>query len=275
MTSKVVNLVGNSAELASDDRGLAYGDGLFETILVHAGELVWWNEHWQRLTQGAGVLKIQLPDEAIILNACNKLLEKADRCVLKIILTRGSGGRGYAVPEKQDPRIIISVHPAPSPISEPVNLRWCETQLACQPVLAGIKHLNRLEQVLARNEWQDENVFEGLMCDAEGNVVCATSANVFVKIEGRWLTPKIDRAGIAGIARAWVLKQWPQVQEARLSRLQIGQAEAVFICNAVRGILAVKRLEDREYPVDGDILGLQSQLAKEQAAFAMGEHSGS
>jgi len=195
--------------------------------------------------------------------------------VLKIILTRGSGGRGYAIPDNQDPRIIISLHPAPASILEAVNLRWCETRLACQPQLAGMKHLNRLEQVLARNEWQDENVFDGLMCDTEANVVCATSANVFVKIGGRWLTPKMDRAGIAGIARAWVLKQWSQVQEAHLSRLQIDQAEAVFVCNAVRGILAVKRLGDREYPVNGDIADLQNRLAKEQAAFAMGEHSGS
>ena len=275
MTSMVINLAGIEKEFSHNDRGLAYGDGVFETILVHEEKPVWWCEHWQRLIRGAEILNIRTPDEAIVSNACNRLLINANHGVLKIILTRGSGGRGYAVPDDQDPRIIISLHPAPAPILETVNLHWCETQLACQPALAGIKHLNRLEQVLARNEWQDANIFDGLMCDTEGNVVCATSANVFASIDGRWLTPKIDRAGIAGIARAWVLRQWPQAQEAHLSRLQIEQADAIFICNAVRGILAVKRLGDREYPVHGDIPDLQNRLAKEQPAFAMGEYSGS
>ncbi len=275
MSAKVINFAGDEVQLASNDRGLAYGDGVFETILIHEGGPVWWDEHWHRLLRGAEVLKIQTPDEATVRKVCIPFLVNIKRGVLKIILTRGSGGRGYAVPEKQDPRIILSLHPAPLPVPIAVNLRWCETQLSCQPVLAGIKHLNRLEQVLARNEWQDANIFDGLMCDTEGNVVCASSANIFARIDGQWRTPKIDRSGIAGIARAWVLKHWPHVREAHLSRLQIDQAEAIFICNAVRGILAAKRLGGREYPVHADILDLQSQLAKEQAAFAIGEHCGS
>jgi 4-amino-4-deoxychorismate lyase len=275
MTDLVINLLGEEVEFALNDRGLTYGDGVFETILLHAGKLVWWREHWQRLARGASVLKIKTPDEAIVRSASQHFLANADTGVLKIILTRGSGGRGYAVPENQDPRIIISMHPAPSPIHSAVNLRWCETRLARQPLLAGIKHLNRIEQVLARNEWQDRNIFEGLMCDTEGNVVCATSANIFAKIRGQWLSPKIDQAGIAGIARTWVLRQWPQVREAHLSRLQVEQAESIFICNAVRGILAVNSLEEKVFPVNQDIVDLQNNLAKEQPAFAIGEHSGS
>lgn len=273
-TTRVINLAGLEESFALNDRGLAYGDGVFETMLVHAGEPVWWSEHWQRLLLGAKVLKIPAPNESIVRNACQALLANHTHCVLKVILTRGSGGRGYAVPNNPEPKIIISVHTAPLPIQEAVTLRWCDTKLARQPLLAGLKHLNRLEQVLARNEWQDENIFDGLMCDTDGNLVCATSANVFVKIQGQWLSPKIDQAGIAGIARAWVFQQWPQAQEAHLSRLQAEQAEAIFICNAVRGILVVKRLGEVIFPVDQDILDLQSQLATEQPAFAMGEHRG-
>ena len=274
-TTRVINLAGEISDFALNDRGLAYGDGVFETLLVHAGGPVWWSEHWQRLLHGAEVLKIPAPNEAIVRNACHALLEKHTDCVLKIILTRGSGGRAYAAPHNPEPKIIISVHPAPTRIREPVTLRWCDTKLARQPLLAGIKHLNRLEQVMARNEWQDETIFDGLMCDTENKVVCSTSANLFVKIQGQWLTTVIDAAGIAGIARAWVLKQWPQAQEAHLSRFQIEQAEAIFICNAVRGILAVKRLGDAEFPADQDIRDLQSRLALEQPAFAMGESRGS
>jgi 4-amino-4-deoxychorismate lyase len=274
MKDIVMNLAGEKVNFGLNDRGLAYGDGVFETILVHAGEPVWWREHWQRFTRGAEVLKISAPNEIIVRHACNEILENSAHCVLKMIFTRGSGGRGYAAPAQQDPRMIISVHPAPVPIQQPVNLRWCDTKLSRQPLLAGIKHLNRLEQVLARNECQDETIFDGLMCDAEDNVTCASSANVFVKINGQWLTPKIEQAGIAGVARAWVLKKWPQAQEAYLSRLQVEQAEAIFICNAVRGILAVKRLGDIEFLADRDTRELQSQLVSEQPAFASGEHRG-
>lgn len=274
MKDVVINLAGEKADFGLNDRGLAYGDGVFETILVHEGELVWWNEHWQRLLRGAEVLKINAPEETVVRNACEKISENTTRCVVKIILTRGSGGRGYAIPANQDPRIIISLHPAPAPIQKAVDLRWCETRLSRQPLLAGIKHLNRLEQVVARNEWQDETIFDGLMCDTEANVVCATTANVFAKIHGHWLTPKIDHAGIAGVARTWVLGQWPHVQEALISRPEMEQAEAIFICNAVRGILVVNRLGDRVLPANRETLDLQSRLAKEQPAFASGDDSG-
>ncbi|MGH8107898.1 MAG: aminodeoxychorismate lyase [Arenimonas sp.] len=275
MTARVVNLAGDEADFGLNDRGLAYGDGVFETVLVHAGKPVWWEEHWQRLLRGAGVLKIPAPDENPLRKVCNELITDAERCVLKIILTRGSGGRGYAIPDEHDPRIIISVHPAPANARQAVNLRWCETRLARQPLLAGIKHLNRLEQVLARNEWQGSDIFDGLMCDMDNHVVCATSANVFARVQGQWLTPIIDQAGIAGIARSWVLKNLPQVREAHLSRVQIEQAEAIFICNAVRGILAVNRLGEHEIPGHPEVRDLQNLLAQEQAAFAIGEHSGS
>lgn len=275
MKSIVINFAGDEVNFALNDRGLAYGDGVFETILIHAGEPVWWHEHWQRLLRGAQVLKIPAPNESIVRDACNKLLKNSDRCILKIILTRGSGGRGYAAPPHPEPSLILSLHQAPATIREPVQLRWCETRLARQPLLAGIKHLNRLEQVLARSEWQDDSIFDGLMCDSDDNVVCTSSANVFVKIQGQWFSPKIDQAGIAGIARAWVFAHWPQVQEAHLSRLQIQHAEAIFICNAVRGILAVNRLGELAFPVHQDILDLQTRLALAQPAFAMGEHRGS
>lgn len=269
-----MNLAGLEKSFALNDRGLTYGDGVFETLLVHAGQPVWWQEHWQRLLFGARVLKIPEPDENIVLESCKELLAGERRCVLKIMLTRGIGGRGYSAPENPDPRIILSIHPAPEIIRDHISLRWCETRLAHQPLLAGIKHLNRLEQVLARNEWRAPTIFEGLMCDQVDNVVCATSANVFVKIDGQWQTPILDRSGIAGIARAWVLKQWPQVREAHLSRSQVERAGAVFICNAVRGILGVNRLGESVFAMDREIGELQSCLAMEQPGFASGEESG-
>lgn len=158
-----MNLAGEKKDFALNDRGLVYGDGVFETMLVHHGEAVWWREHWQRFTKGADVLKIAVPNESVVRQACHEIWVSPEQCVLKIILTRGIGGRGYSLPVPQDPRIIISRHPAPAPIQQAVNLRWCDTRLARQPLLAGIKHLNRLEQVLARSEWQDDSIFDGLL----------------------------------------------------------------------------------------------------------------
>nr|MBP8080876.1 aminodeoxychorismate lyase [Arenimonas sp.] len=203
--------------LEPDDRGLAYGDGVFETLLVHDGQPVWWSEHWSRLMHGAQVLGLPVPDQLLARRECESLLAGSSQAVLKIILTRGSGGRGYRAPENPLPTVIVSVHPAPPAVQDPVALRWCKTAIAIQPALAGIKHLNRLEQVLGRAEWNDPDIFDGIMCDTEDRVVCATSANLFALIGGRWLTPGVTRCGVAGIARAWVLANAADAVETDLS----------------------------------------------------------
>jgi 4-amino-4-deoxychorismate lyase len=258
--------------LEPEDRGLAYGDGVFETLLVHQGQPVWWHEHWQRLTHGVQVLGLPLPDQAQVRRECENLLAESPSAVLKIILTRGSGGRGYAVPTEPLATVVVSSHPAPPPLREPVALRWCQTTLAIQPALAGIKHLNRLEQVLARAEWQDPAIHDGLMCDGEDRVISATSANLFALVGGRWLTPGVARCGIAGISRGWLLDNVAEAAEADLSAAEVSHAEALFLCNAVRGILPVRRLGAREWPASEAVAAIQRQLAEAQPAFAVQEH---
>lgn len=253
------------------DRALAYGDGLFETLLVHAGEPVWWAQHWQRLQRGAAALVMDLPDEAVLREACRKLLEQAPaRCVLKIIVSRGSGGRGYRPPRAAEPVAILSRHPAPDAVG-PVRLRWCKLRWAAQPRLAGIKHLNRLEQVLARAEWTDPAIFDGLVLDAQDHVVSATSANVFALVQGRWCTPAVHGSGIAGLLRAWVLENVEGAVEADLTVTDLESAQAVFLCNAVRGILPVRQLGERVWPAHPAIAALSQALASAQPAFAMQE----
>lgn len=257
--------------LEPEDRGLAYGDGVFETLLVHQAQPVWWREHWDRLLRGARVLSLPVPDEAQVRRECESLLSDAPRAVLKIILTRGNGGRGYGAPEDPTPTVIISSHAAPPSSREPITLRWCQTALAIQPALAGIKHCNRLEQVLARAEWNDPQIADGIMCDTEDRVISATSANIFAYIGGRWLTPGVERCGIAGTARAWVLANNRSAAEADLSSAEISRADALFLCNAVRGILPVRRLGLREWPDHPALAKLQQQLADSQPAFAIQE----
>ena len=247
------------------DRGLAYGDGLFETMRVHRGDIPWLDAHLERLRNGARRLVIDLPDAAMLRAEIAVMCAEQDSAVLKLIVTRGTGGRGYAPPEHSEPSWVLSLHEAPSSL-QPVDVIWCKTTVADQPALAGIKHCNRLEQVLARREVVMANADEGLMCDASGNVVSATSANLFIHDGDGWCTPKVDRSGVAGICRDWLLRH-VQMRETVLGRAAVQRSSAVFLCNAVRGILPVRRLDAREWPDSAHVRALQRQLADAHPGF--------
>lgn len=263
---------GERAEgIPATDRGLAYGDGLFETMRAHAGNVPWWDAHWTRLQHGARRLSLSLPDRGQVLRASTELLAGED-AVLKLIVTRGQGGRGYAPPPDAVPNWILSRHPLPEVPTGGLVLRWCDTRLATQPLLAGIKHCNRLEQVLARTEWcnaaaLDRDADEGLMRSVDGDVVCATSANLFVLREGRWCTPAIERCGVAGICRQWLLDE-VDVHVTALEVADIERADAVFLCNAVRGILGVARLGACQWPMHEQVGRLQRRLAAVHPGFS-------
>lgn len=265
----IVLRAGERTALDPSDRGLAYGDGLFETLLVHRGETVWWEAHWVRLQRGAAALRIPLPDETALRREARTLIGGAERGVLKLILTRGPGGRGYATPHDARPTIVLSLHPAPPAPRDALKLRWCRTRLAIQPALAGLKHCNRLEQVLARAEWDDESIHEGLMCDSEGFVVGATAANLFARIDGRWLTPPVDRCGIAGVCRGWLLRSLDRAEEHRLHVDDVEAAETLFLCNAVRGILAVASLGARRWAPSGAVGTVAAALTAAEPGFAV------
>ncbi|WP_235893623.1 aminodeoxychorismate lyase [Cognatilysobacter lacus] len=251
--------------IAPADRGLAYGDGLFETMRAFRGELHWWDRHWARLRGGARVLGIELPTQAIVRDSLCALLDGRDG-VCKLLVTRGSGARGYA-PSAGPAFWSLSRHDAPEP-REHVQLRWCSTRLAIQPALAGIKHCNRLEQVLARAEWTPgETADEGLMLDIDGAVVSAVAGNVFLLDRDRWLTPAIDRCGVRGVCRGWAAQQL-DAYETRITPATLMGADAVFVCNAVRGILEVERLGDRSWTPHPQVAGLRQRLAADHPAFA-------
>jgi 4-amino-4-deoxychorismate lyase len=213
-------------------------------------------------------LDIALPEVNQVREAAVAACGGRPRGVLKLVLTRGEGGRGYAPPVDAAPLLLVSVHDAPARAPDPLAVRWCRTRLAIQPRLAGLKHLNRLEQVLARGEWVGDEFFEGLMLDTDGRVVGATAANLFVRSDGRWLTPPVHRCGIAGTMREWCLATLPAA-EAEIAPEQVETAEALFLCNAVRGILPVHRLGTRRWPADAAIAALRRQLAHAEPAFAM------
>ena len=253
--------------IAAHDRGRAYGDGVFETMRAHAGAVPWWDAHWARLVAGAQRLGMAVPSSEHAREQASALLAGRD-AVLKLLLARGAGGRGYAPAGGGKPAWSLSVHPLPAPFPAAITLRWCALRLAVQPALAGIKHCNRLEQVLARAEWSDTSIHEGLVCDLSGRLVSATAANVFLLQGQRWRTPDVGASGVAGVCRGWAIARL----EASIEQIEPGeveQADAVFVCNAVRGILPVARLGAREWSMHPQVAALQRRLAGEHPGFAM------
>ena len=194
------------AGMAADDRGLAYGDGLFETMRAHGGTLPWWPRHRARLLAGARRLGFPFPLDAhldaVLADALAKTVDAfGGEAVIKLLLTRGAGARGYLPVEPIEPTLILTASPVPAALDRSLDVDVLALRLAVQPALAGLKHLNRLEQVLGAREAAERGLDDGLMADADGFITCSTRANVFARLDGRWVTPPLDRAGVAGIAR--------------------------------------------------------------------------
>lgn len=239
------------------DRGLHYGDGLFETLAAQDGRARFLDWHLERLVESAARLAIPLPDTEVlraeIAAAC-----ATDRGIVKLIVTRGTGERGYRSPRRPEPmRIVIGLPwPAlpPAAWTSGVRVGWCRTRLGRNPTLAGIKHLNRLEQVLARAEWDDERMAESLMMDDRDRAICGTQTNLFALIGGRWTTPVLDQCGVAGVMRrafmTWAAERGDPAIERALPAADIADATAMLLTNAVIGAWPVSELAGRALAVD-------------------------
>lgn len=239
------------------DRGLQYGDGLFETLAVQDGHIRRLDPHLDRLRDGCARLRLPMPDEAMLRRELDRAAEGESRAVLKLILTRGPGGRGYRPPESPSVTRLVLRHAWPDYpadwYTQGIELRVCTTRLAVGSPLAGLKHLNRLEQVLARAEW-GEGAQEGLMLDAEDRVVEGTMSNLFASpAEGRLVTPDVSRSGVAGVTRRHILEraraEGLSVEVHSLTLEKLLESREVFVCNSIAGVWPVQRIGSRSYPV--------------------------
>ncbi len=238
------------------DRGFAYGDGVFRTIKMVGGLPQHWPQHYQKLVADCAAINIVCPSAELLMSDLSQLFladseTEYHPTVAKIIITRGEGNRGYTPPAITAPMRVVLKSDMPdypeSRFSEGVALTVCETRLAAQPKLAGIKHLNRLENVLARMEWHNPDIAEGVMLDMHDNVIECTAANIFARFGDALITPDLQQCGVAGITRqriielAPTLSLKPAVETFNLEKLY--QADEVVICNSLYGAWQVKAVQ--------------------------------
>jgi 4-amino-4-deoxychorismate lyase len=238
------------------DRGFAYGDGVFRTIKVVGGLPQHWPQHYQKLVADCAAINIVCPSAELLMSDLSQLFladteTEYHPTVAKIIITRGEGNRGYTPPPIIAPMRVVLKSNMPdypeSRFSEGVTLTVCETRLAAQPKLAGIKHLNRLENVLARMEWHNPDIAEGIMLDMHDNVIECTAANIFARFGNALMTPDLQQCGVAGITRQRVLDLAPalslkaSVEAFNLEELY--QADEVVICSSLYGAWQVKAVQ--------------------------------
>lgn len=267
------------------DRGLAYGHGLFESILYRESEVPLVERHLHRICHDAKVLGIEVKPlalETYLYQFINSLKEQGvTEGVIKIIVTAGTGGRGYAPPSQIEPSVICTYSPLPPDLPDQgrgITVRCCNHRLPINTALAGLKHLNRLDQVLAWAEWNSADYDEGLMLDSGDKLIEAISANIFINIDGNWLTPDLKDAGVCGVMRSLLLSEvfldsQMQVKVANIDIKQLNFCQEMFICNSIRGIVPVTAIYSaggkllKSLPRGEQTLMLRSQLISKYSHY--------
>ncbi len=253
------------------DRGLSYGDGIFETMswsfLKDKGQLgvEFWKRHLKRIEKSCLITKIKLPSTKLLNNFKAKILEKSfnsgiTQGILKIIITRGIGGRGYKYESNMQPTIIFLSFPRVdlnySLYSKGVRTRFCESLIFKNHQLAGLKHLNRLDSVMGRSEWNNKNFFEGILVDDKENIIEGTMTNIFFARGKMLFTPLINHSGIKGVMRQVIIEKskkfFEKVEEVEIKKTNINSYNEMFITNSILKIMPVRQLEKKKFKISRD-----------------------
>jgi 4-amino-4-deoxychorismate lyase len=249
----------NGAAVGVDpaDRGLAYGDGVFETMAAVGGTIARLALHLERLDESLTRLAIPCPPRAELEREIATLCPAHGRAVVKLIVTRGSGVRGYAPPPEPRPTRIVSVASWPDYpqqyYRDGIAVHVCALRLGINPALAGLKHLGRLEYVMAHLELRGLGVQQGLLLDTAGLVVGGSSSNVFVAKDGKLVTPAVARCGVSGVMRRAVLAESRELglhaEERELTLAELLAADEIFMTNAIFGIWPVASVDSQQFVV--------------------------
>jgi 4-amino-4-deoxychorismate lyase len=252
---QIVRVDGRPGDAISPlDRGLHYGDGLFETIACLRGRPRFLARHLERLAQGCTRLGIASPGPEALTREILTAADGTERAIVKVLLTRGvATARGYALQGQEMPTCVVLryafAQEDPTMTLAGVRVRLATLRLGENPALAGLKHLNRLEQVQARREWTDPGIAESLMFSAGGRLVSGVMSNVFLVEDSRLRTPRLDRCGVAGVMRAVAMSAARQagiaVEECVLEAQDLARAQEVFLTSALIGVRPVRELDGR------------------------------
>ena len=234
----------------AEDRGLAYGDGVFRTLRMQAGRPVCWERQYAKLQRDCSALKISCPSALVLFSELQQLGKTQPDGVAKIVITRGIATRGYAPSAQSEPTRILGLSSAaafPAEYSrQGVRMHVCKLRLGHQVLLAGVKHLNRLENVLAASEWQDQDIAEGLLSDVSGYVISGTRSNLFMLRSNILYTPSLSRCGVAGVQRDrvidWARQHGVPCKTVDFHLEELLQADEIFLVNSVFGLWPVREL---------------------------------
>lgn len=257
----------------ASDRGFQYGDGLFETVAIRNDAPRLWQYHMDRLSNGCKLLGIEKPADTELYEGVMHALRHSDvptaYSVAKIIVSAGVGRRGYGRPTATTPTVLFGAFPAaPPPVEsyvDGVDLALCRTRLASDSPTAGLKTLNRLEQVLARSEFIDTGEFEGLTMDADDNIICGTMSNVFFVTKKSISTPSLDHCGVAGVMRRHVIEilrgQGIDTHIQTVKLVDLKNFDEVFVSNSQFGVMPARSCADMRWPVGDTTRSVMSILA--------------
>ncbi|HUX89874.1 MAG TPA: aminodeoxychorismate lyase [Gallionellaceae bacterium] len=244
----------------ASDRGLMYGDGVFRTLLIRQGKPLLWPQHYSKLQHDCHALGIVCPSIQLLGAELEQLVESRPDAIAKIVITRGPATRGYAPSVNPQVTRILSVSAVPeypdSYATQGISVYICKLRLGHQPRLAGIKHLNRLENVLAAAEWNDEHIAEGILLDEDEHVIEGTRSNLFLVRDGKLYTPDLSKCGVAGLQRDRVIAYARQhrmvCKVAELQMDDLLSADEIFVVNSVIGLWPVRdihRFSSKHFPV--------------------------
>ena len=259
------------------ERGLHYGDGLFETIACIGGRPRFLDLHLARLTRGCARLGLEFADTVALAEEVRSLAADTGRAVVKLLVTRGVAlARGYALTGREQPtRLTLRYgwpEDDPALAQNGVRVRLAQQRLGENPALAGLKHCNRLEQILARREWTDPQIADSIMFSSSGALISGTMTNVFLVQGSNLVTPRVDRCGVAGVMREVVLAAAARAgitaEERVLAAQDLARAHELFLTNALTGIRPVRELEGAPLAVGPLTRRLQALLAPLLAAGA-------
>ena len=258
------------------DRGLAYGDGFFETMLWDSLEeknetnvgVEFWLRHLRRIKDGCQLMQINLPFDEEIIRQRNLILKASLKekksGLLKMVVTRGVGGRGYKFERNMIPTIIFLSLPKPKVKKEyfkqGVVVKICKTQLSKNTNLFGYKHLNRLDSVLARSEWEDKNIFEGIFVDSKKNILEGTMTNIFFVHEKTLITPPIIDSGINGVMRQVIIDKakffFDKLVIQKINLRDVEKFDQMFLTNSVLKVIPVIRFEKKKFIKKKNVIDL-------------------